>query len=191
MMNALYAMDEILSSNEINISIAAVTPAVVLIYTARHVFRFLYYALLRLGKSREETFASFRHVILDIERLLVMRDHPPSVPPPLHWEPAETAAAIIPEESLVPSVLTSDDLGMLMLHVHECRSILWNDRRRFSPQNLRDLSEDLSELSGERGAVSVQQQLQIISRMCRTYPFLKVVSTGVSFDLSRAASRAV
>jgi len=49
------------------------------------------------------------------------------------------------------------------------------------------MAEDLAELAGERGAVSVRQQLQIISRMCRTYPFLKVVSTGVPFDFSRTS----
>jgi hypothetical protein len=32
------------------------------------------------------------------------------------------------------------------------------------------------------GAVSVQQQLSIVGRMCRTYPFLKVVSTGHLFQ---------
>jgi hypothetical protein len=63
---------------------------------------------------------------------------------------------------------------MLMLHIHECRTILWEDRRRFSLQTVRDVAEDLAELAGERGPVSVEQQLQIISRMCRTYPFLKV-----------------
>jgi hypothetical protein len=40
-------------------------------------------------------------------------------------------------------------------------------------------------LSCFTGPVSVQQQLQIMARMARTYPFLKVVSTGVALDISR------
>ena len=45
-------------------------------------------------------------------------------------------------------VLGSDDLGMLMLHIHELRTILWQERRRFSPTALRSVSEDLAELTG-------------------------------------------
>ena len=184
MMNAMYAMDEMLKSNEINMNLAAVTPAFLIAYGARSVYRFCVYVLFKLGKSREDTFASFRHVVLDIERLLVMRDNPPAAPPPLGT--ANLEKIMVPTPG--PKVLNSDDLGMLMLHLHECRVILWQDRQRFSPQILRDVAEDLAELAGERGAVSVKQQLQIISRMCRTYPFLKVVSTGVPFDFSRTSN---
>jgi len=62
---------------------------------------------------------------------------------------------------------------MLMLHIHELRTILWQERRRFSPTALRSVSEDLAELTGERGAVSVRQQLLIVERMNRAYSFLK------------------
>ena len=79
-------------------------------------------------------------------------------------------------------VLSAEDLGMLMLLIHECRKILWEDHRRFSRNEIRNLTEDLAELSGERGPVSVQQQLMIVKRMVRTYSFLKVISTGHSFE---------
>ena len=72
---------------------------------------------------------------------------------------------------------------MLLLHIHECRNILWQSRRRFGSDVLRNVAEDLAELAGERGPVSVGQQLQIINRMARTYPFMKVVSSGVRFDM--------
>jgi len=74
-------------------------------------------------------------------------------------------------------------LGMLLLHIHECRNILWESRRRFQSDVIRNVAEDLAELAGERGPVSVSQQLAIISRMSRTYPFMKVVSSGVPFDM--------
>jgi hypothetical protein len=176
LLNALYAIDDMMVSNEINMNLAAVTPAVLLVYLVNKTFRFMFYALLKIRKSREETYSNFRHVLLDMDRLLLMRDNPPSAPPPLAWtENGEPMAVVTLEEKpRSPCVLNADDLGMLMLHIHECRTILWEDRRRFSLQTVRDVAEDLAELAGERGPVSVEQQLQIISRMCRTYPFLKV-----------------
>ena len=148
----------------------------------------------KVGKSKEEIYSSFRQTILDIERLLTMRDNPPSPPErlPRAWcsarsppNPSKTennnnAAAIVKEKS---QTLSADDLGMLLLHIHECRNILWHSRRRFQGEILRNVTEDLAELAGERGPVSVQQQLQIISRMSRTYPFMKVVSSGIPFDM--------
>ena len=136
MMNALHAMDEMMSANDINMNLAAITPVALLGYLSVRTFRFCFYALLKLGKSREETYAYFRNVITDIERLLVMRNNPPN--------------------STGPSVLGSDDLGMLMLLIHECRSILRRDQRRFSTCINRSVSEDLAELAGERGKSSLR-----------------------------------
>jgi len=194
LMSALVAMDELMSSNEINAKIAAMTPVVILLYGARSIFRFCFYALLKFGKSKEETYQSFRHTILDIERLLTMRDNPPDAPPPLSGPlPSVSPRRAInnaqaPSQSNKGNVLDANDLGMLMLHIHECRMLLWEDRKRFSQSEARNVTEDLAELSGERGPVSVQQQLAIISRMCRTYSFLKVISTGQSFDFAFRSS---
>jgi hypothetical protein len=180
MMNALHAIDEMMSANDINMNLAAITPAILLVYGSSRVFRFLFYALLKVGKSREETYASFRHILTDIERLLVMRDNPPN-PSTSHYDRnGDQILAVV--ESSRPCVLCADDLGMLMLLIHECRSILYRDRHRFTQAIIRSVAEDLAELAGERGAVSVQQQLSIVARMCRTYPFLKVVSIGHIFQ---------
>jgi hypothetical protein len=156
LLNALYAIDDMMTSYEINMNVAAVTPAVLILYGINRVSRFLFYALLKVKKSREEVHASFRQVMLDIERLLLMRDNPPSAPPPLTWtedgHPATVPA--IAEQPRGSCVLNSDDLGMLMLHIHECRTIIWEDRRRMPPRILRDIEEDLAELAGERGMYS-------------------------------------
>lgn len=173
-----------MGANEINMNLAAITPAFLALSSIRFIFRKLFYALLKVGKSREETYSNFRHILLDIERLLVMRDNPPSsLFLPSSGASARSEEDIISENKSHKNVLTSDDLGMLMLLVHECRIILWQDRNRFSRVELRNVSEDLAELAGERGAVSVQQQLRIIARMCRTYSFLKV-SSGLPFSVS-------
>ena len=139
----LCATDEMMSANEINMNLAAITPAVLLIYCTGKVFRFLFYSMLKLRKNREETYASFRHLLTDIERLLVMRDNPPV----LAKSPLEDVDTVVEQNS----VLGVEDTGMLMLHLHECRSILWKDRHRFTPHTIHSVSEDLAELAGERG----------------------------------------
>jgi ATP synthase regulation protein NCA2 len=146
MMEALHAMDQMMAANDINMNLAAITPSLLLFYGAQQLFRVVWYALLRLGKSREQTHASFRHVLTEIERLLVMRDNPPR-----RVLGSEQGPESFRETVNEPCVLGSDDLGMLMLLLHECRTILWKASYRFSDQVVRSLSEDLSELAGERG----------------------------------------
>ena len=141
-----------MSANDINMNLAATTPVVLLAYLSMRTFRFLYYALLKLGKSREEIYASFRNILTDIERLLVMRDNPPHSPGPSPSLQLQSGGDMpISPEWNRPRVLGPDDLGMLMLLIHECRSILWKDRRRFTTEMIRGVSEDLAELAGERG----------------------------------------
>ena len=210
LMNAMCAIDELMDSNEINFRLGAILPAFMVIYGANAIFGYLRYALLKLGKSRGQTHAAIRQMLLDVERLLVVRDDPPPAPAPLVRKNmqkrfdiggVEIQSEINAEdlEQMVNDVeykganrtlqssatLHSDDLGMLMLLVHELRSIIWKNRRRFSLETIRNMTEDLSELSGERGAISIKQQLLIISRMYRTYSFLKVVSTGIPLDRRR------
>lgn len=226
-MNALHAMDEMMSANDMNMNVAAITPAVILAYSGSQLFKFLYYALLKLGQSREEVYASFRKTLTDIERLLVMRDNPPLPPASLKVNQGAGENKVANNGASDRSELGPDDLGMLMLLVHECRTVMWKNRRRFSEGTIQSVSEDLSELTGERGkfaghlcmfvlnndqscsekdltcvclymalmlahflynspgAVSIRQQLHIINRMCRTYPFLKVISTGHIFQSRR------
>ncbi|KAL9187202.1 hypothetical protein ACHAXT_010922 [Thalassiosira profunda] len=184
LLSALVAMDELMGSNEINMRIAAMTPAVIMLMAIRRVFRTLFYSLVKVGKSKEEIYSSFRQTILDIERLLVMRDNPPSPPESLEWGSSAAGGRVHTQQPEQTSqTLSAEDLGMLLLHIHECRNILWQSRRRFGSDVLRNVAEDLAELAGERGPVSVGQQLQIINRMARTYPFMKVVSSGVRFDM--------
>lgn len=153
-------------------NVAAITPVAMLVYVSSRLFKFIYYALLKLGKSREETYSSLRSILTDVERLLVMRNNPPQPPPLPGRQRQETI-----DSTLGPPVLNPDDLGMLMLLLHGCRQIIWKEERRFPSETIRSISEDLAELAGERGPVSVQQQLYILSRMSRTYPFLKVSSS--------------
>jgi hypothetical protein len=189
LLSALVAMDELMGSNEINMRIAAMTPALILLYSVRRGFRLLLYGFFRIGKTKEQIYSSFRQTILDIERLLLMRESPPSPPDPLEWGSTRTtmkSSSAVESRDSRPQTLSAEDLGMLILHIHECRNILWESRRRFQPDEIRNVAEDLAELAGERGPVSVSQQLAIITRMSRTYPFMKVVSSGILFGSDRA-----
>ena len=156
-MNALYSIDELMGSNEINVKLAAMTPAFILFSSVRYLFRYLRYALLKVGRSKEQTYESVRLIILDLERLLMMRDN---------------ASDVHRESNVHHQALCPEDLGVFILLIHECRQILLQSRRRFSLHDLKNISEDLSELSGERGPITIKQQLQIINRMTRTYSFL-------------------
>jgi hypothetical protein len=52
----------------------------------------------------------------------------------------ESAAELVNSQTL-----SAEDLGMLLLHIHECRNILWQSRRRFRSDVLRNVAEDLAE----------------------------------------------
>lgn len=195
LMHAMKGIDQVMDSNKLNFQLAATAPALMLMYAAREFAHFFFYALLKLGQSKQETYASFRYLMLEIERLLVMRDSSLLAPPPLKdgingnrsENPRRRGMSLdeteyLEEESDV--MLNANDLGMLVLLVHECRTLILDNRRRFSDQEIRNVLEDLAELSGDRGCVSVKQQLEIVSRMSRVYSFMKVISTGISFDVS-------
>merc|ERR1739845_292489 len=98
---------------------------------------------------------------------LLMRDNAPLSLDALEWGRPDPKNATNNNQQLErqkgQTTLSAEDLGMLLLHIHECRTILWQSRRRFRPDVLRNVAEDLAELAGERGSVSVRQQLQIIS----------------------------
>jgi hypothetical protein len=202
MMNALVALDDMQASTNFNMNLAAITPFVLLMWTTKTISTFILYTTFKWGKSRRDTYRSFVDALTEIERLLIMRNNPPA-PPSIRMINIDTSSSTsnsnnnnnnstyyshhhnnddqYPSSSsqshatpgIGDCVLGSDDLGMLMLHIHELRTILWQERRRFSPTALRSVSEDLAELSGERGAVSVRQQLLIVERMNRAYSFLK------------------
>lgn len=165
-MNALHAMDEMMSANDMNMNVAAITPAVIFAYIGSRIFRFIAYALLKVGRSREEIHASFRRTITDIERLLVMRDNPPL--PPLSENEQDPETNLHSANSEIMK-LNPDDLGMLMLLVHECRTLMRQNPRRFSKNTIASILEDLSELTGERGKYS--SELFSVVRQHLTIPY--------------------
>ena len=49
LLSALVAMDELMGSNEMNMQVAAMTPALMLLYAIRRVFQVLFYALFKVS----------------------------------------------------------------------------------------------------------------------------------------------
>ncbi|GMI27616.1 hypothetical protein TeGR_g11788 [Tetraparma gracilis] len=145
-------------------------------------------------KSKEETYATIRGLLLDIERLLVMRDDPPPPPDQLSYHEgasdptlglsfdAQASPAARPglEEQKAKraprKTLDENDWGMMMLLIHEIQVVLAREQRRFGGSDIANVLEDLAEIAGERGPVSIKQQLAIVERMARTYSFLKVLA---------------
>mmetsp|Transcript_29311 Transcript_29311/g.67299 ORF Transcript_29311/g.67299 Transcript_29311/m.67299 type:complete len:499 (-) Transcript_29311:282-1778(-) len=180
LMLAMDALDDLLDSNEFNFRAMATVPAWALFVAGRWGLRSLYYFLCYNRTSREDTKRIIRANVLDIERLLVMRDTPPSAPPPLKhgvisWRSTSFGALagdiLQPKGGPSEHSLNSDDLGMVTLLVHNCRKTLqknnWRNRI-ISRTDMLNLLEDCAELTGERGPVSIKQQLMIIERIRRS-----------------------
>ena len=196
LLTAMGAIDDLMEANEFNIRVGSMVPAGVGLWMIRKVVKTAYYFLMPgAGKSKKETFASFRSIILDIERLLVMRDDPP--PPPRRLKVGKykerRRGASVEKEPIIglsfddghnargsaeggagtsEVVLNENDWGMVVLLLHEAQTLLWREQRRFLKGDFPNIFEDLAEIAGERGPVSVKQQLAIVRRMNRTYGFL-------------------
>eukprot|EP00804_Cyclotella_cryptica_P000558 CCRYP_009961-RA/>CCRYP_009961-RA protein AED:0.09 eAED:0.09 QI:373/0.6/0.63/1/0.6/0.63/11/2826/1054 len=69
LLNALVAMDELMGSNEINMQVAAMTPAVILLVAIRRLFQWLFYAVFRERRSREDIYGLNGVLILDLPRV--------------------------------------------------------------------------------------------------------------------------
>ena len=64
-----------------------------------------------------------------------------------------------------PTTLGPSDWGMLILMLHSLQALLSRQSRRFDYRDLDSIREDLAEIAGEKGNVSIKQQLQIVRRM--------------------------
>ncbi|GMI06811.1 hypothetical protein TrLO_g6169 [Triparma laevis f. longispina] len=207
LLTAMDAMDDLMEANEFNLRVSSMVPAFIGMYSLSWFFKKVYYSVGPGGRqSREVVYESFRNIVLDIERLLVMRDDPPPTPASLQvgkWKERVRSGSIEKEPMVGLSfddegehqdpnkpnstttnngtiTLNENDWGMVILLLHEARTILETNKRRFARSELPSLREDLAEIAGERGPVSVKQQLQIVKRMSRTYNFLREI--GDEFD---------
>ncbi|CAM9712700.1 unnamed protein product, partial [Phaeothamnion confervicola] len=195
LLNAMSAMETLMDENEFNLRYAGCAATATLVY---RLWTPMYYFVTR-EKSRKATFSAMRMIVLAMERLLNLRNSASGLRP--HDMTALTrtehcvggrrrqrrrrgqqgpaggcrrgphrSGAGAGEEMI--STLDELDLGRFVLLVWQLRRIVWQHPRRFGRADLDNLSEDLAELMGDRGPISVPQQLCIVQRMQRCYKFL-------------------
>lgn len=193
---ATTAIGQLGRENELNLRIMATVPAFLLAWGFYRGVKPLYY-FVTTEKSRKSTFTAMRMTVLAMERLLNMRhregawqrltDDVHSAEGMVQTETSvgfsdnftrlvTVSAGLVGYGSrssamMVVRVLDELDLGKLMMLTHQLRRLM-RSPRRFDRLTMINIQEDLAELVGERGLVSVGQQLQIVQRMQRSYKFL-------------------
>lgn len=71
--------------------------------------------------------------------------------------------------------LRPEDLGVLLLLINQFAGVIQRTSSRFlTDLELRNLQEDLNEIAGNCGPVTVAQQLCVVQRMHRSYRFLQL-----------------
>ena len=73
LLNALVAMDELMGSNEMNMQVAAMTPAVILLMAVRRAFSWLFYSIFREGRSRDDVYGKHYVVVIITPRSTLYR----------------------------------------------------------------------------------------------------------------------
>lgn len=58
LLSALVAMDELMGSNEMNMQVAAMTPAVIFFMAVRRTFSWLFYSVVKEGKSKDDVYGT-------------------------------------------------------------------------------------------------------------------------------------
>ncbi len=105
---------------------------------------------------------------------------PPNVSATSTWGDleGEQGGAYNPDLRVV--FLKPEDLGVLLLLLSQFSSIIERTSKRFlTDLELRNLREDLNELGGNCGPVTVTQQLCVVQRMHRSYRFLQSPAMGL------------
>ncbi|CAN0216305.1 unnamed protein product [Pylaiella littoralis] len=195
---ATTAIGQLARENELNLRMMATVPAFLVAWGFFRAVKPVYY-LLASEKPRESTFTAMRTVVLAMERLLNLRhregtwlqltaDRPSgeekrqlvgrrgSLLTPAGHSDNCTRQVIVSagrgQGLMAVRVLDELDLGKLMMLVHQLLRMIRSGPRRFPRGDLINLQEDLAELVGARGLVSVGQQLQVVQRVQRSYKFL-------------------
>jgi len=71
--------------------------------------------------------------------------------------------------------LKPEDLGVLLLLINQFAGVIQRTSSRFlTDLELRNLQEDLNEIAGNCGPVTIAQQLSVVQRMHRSYRFLQL-----------------
>lgn len=151
---AMQAIDELFNANQVNLQLLAVTPAVLSVALLQILLRTTLTTIRSSTKGRfvESTWAvhkELRSGMRSLEKLLSL------------------SAAY----NSVTGDLTPSERGQMMSVLYRLQNSLVLHSSRFDDASLRLLQEDLREIASSR--LSVAQQLALVDRVLRSYPFFQ------------------
>ena len=177
------AIDELFNANQVNLQLMAVTPAVLSIVLIQWVGRTVLAAAKsssrgRLIESASVVHRDLRTAVRQLERLLSTAQAESTARIPVLPTATATAGAITGAPSPLPASsspspvydLTLSELGLLMSILHRLQNILVLNSSHFDAVSLRQLQEDLRDVTA--APLSVSQRLSLVERMVRSYHFL-------------------
>ncbi|CAM9536503.1 unnamed protein product [Ectocarpus fasciculatus] len=164
LLNSMQAIDELFQANQVTLRLISVIPAALLLFAVAKVSGpFVHAASSRRLEPTTAVHRSMRASLREIERLLTSsRGFVGS-----HEPVGEESEGVVSR-----GLLQDDEMGKLALRVHELQTTLRQNASRFDSRARRRLEEDLTDLMA-RGRPTVSQQIAVVHRMQRSYPFLR------------------
>jgi nuclear-control-of-ATPase protein 2 len=149
---AMQAIDDLFNANQVNLQLLAITPAVLSILSLQILSRTLLTALRATSRGRKVESSAAVHMELreglrTAERLLYLSDGFDSGP------------------------VDAATMGQLLSSLYRLQSTLVSHSSFFDAHLLRQLQEDLRDLSLPQ--LSAKQRLAIVERISRAYPFMQ------------------
>lgn len=190
------AIEELMYANEFNLRAMSTVPAIIAAWTVDMVLRGVF-NLISGRRSRRALYETLRKLLLEAERLLTLCLHEPviatvglgggGIAAPAPPSPPSSSAALDQGSAgsdggrggMTTTTFRQGrttgltEHGFVLLCVHQFRVLMWRHRGRFARHEPRLLEEDLAELAGERGELTIEQQLFILIRMRQTYKCLQ------------------
>lgn len=162
---AMQAIDELFNANQVNLQLLSVTPAILAVVSLQIISRTLIAAIRatsrgRIVESSAAVHKELRDYMRQIERLVVLAENFDSEKATNHLQIDAPSA----ELNIV-------ELGKLLSTLFRIQNILVVNASHFDAGLIKQLQEDLRELLLPQ--ITARQQLAIIQRIYRAYPFMQ------------------
>lgn len=150
----MQAIDELFNANQVNLQLLAVTPAVLSVALLQILLRTTLTTIRSSTKGRfvESTWAVHKELRSGMRAL-------------------EKLLSLSSAYNSVTGDLTSSERGHMMSVLYRLQNTLVLHSSRFDDVSLRLLQEDLREIASSQ--LSVAQQLALVDRILRSYPFFQ------------------
>lgn len=162
LLHAMEAIDELFQANQVTLRLISVVPAaLVILGVVRASKSFVHAASSRRLEPTTLVHRSMRASVREMERLLT------------------SSRGFVGDQDLDSklgaasrSLLSHEETGKLAFHLHGLQTTLRQNNSRFEARTRRGLEEDLADITGGNG-LTVVQQVAVVRRMQRSYPFLR------------------